>query len=186
MKKRLAAALTLGLALMGQTAAMAATANPAPVAARPAAAAVDTAQAKMAAAKDLLVAMQAKEMFKAQFEASLPKQMANIQKEYPDMSKETRALIETTFREETDRSLDSLMTDIAGLYAKRFSSDEMKTIATFHRTKAGSKLRNESEQLQRELTGVANTWSLEVVRKISRRLQEQLREDRKKGSGISS
>jgi hypothetical protein len=62
----------------------------------------------------------------------------------------------------------------------------MQTIATFHRTKAGSKLRNESEQLQRELTGVANTWSLEVVRKISKRLQEQLREDRKKGLGISS
>lgn len=140
----------------------------------------------MAAAKDLLVAMQAKEMFKAQFEASLPKQMANIQREYPDMSKDMRALIETTFREETEKSLDSLMTDIAGLYAKRFSSDEMKTIATFHRTKAGAKLRNESEQLQRELTGVANTWSLEVVRKISKRLQEQLREDRKRNSGISS
>ena len=34
--------------------------------------------------------------------------------------------------------------------------------------------RAECEQLQRELSGVANTWSLEVVRKISKRLQEEL------------
>jgi hypothetical protein len=151
-----------------------------------AAAQTETGDARMAAARDLLVAMQAKEMFKAQFEASLPKQMANIAREYPDMSPSTRKLIETTFREETDRSLDSLLNDFEGLYAKRFSVDELKTIATFHRTKAGTKLRNESEQIQRELSGLANTWSLEVVRKISKRLQEQLREDRKKGTGFSS
>ena len=140
----------------------------------------------MTAARDLLVSMQAKEMFKAQFEASLPKQMANIAREYPDLSKEARNLIESTFREETDRSLDSLLNDFASLYAKRFSTDELKTISAFHRTKAGTKLRNESEQIQRELSGLANTWSLEVVRKISKRLQEQLREDRKKGTGFSS
>lgn len=142
--------------------------------------------AKLSAALDLLDAMQAKQMFKTQFEASLPKQMANIQREYPDMSRETRNLIETTFREETEHSLDGLMKDIAGLYAKRFTVDEMKTIAAFHRTGAGAKLRNESEQLQRELTGVANTWSLEVVRKISKRLQEQLREQQKNGAKFSS
>ncbi len=146
----------------------------------------ETPDARMAAARDLLVAMQAKEMFRSQFEASLPKQMANIQREYPDMSSDMRKLIETTFREETEGSLPALMNEMANLYAKRFTADDLKTIATFHRTKAGTKLRNESEQLQRELTGVANTWSLEVVRKISKRLQEQLREDRKKGTGFSS
>lgn len=174
-------AVCLGLAV---SVAGVATAAPAP-AAKPAALA-DSMDARMLAARDLLTAMQAKEMFKAQFEASLPKQMANIAREYPDMSPNTRKLIETTFREETDRSLDSLLNDFAGLYAKRFSTDELKTIATFHRTKAGTKLRNESEQIQRELSGLANTWSLEVVRKISKRLQEQLREDRKKGTGFSS
>jgi hypothetical protein len=174
-------ALCLGLAisLAGQAAA-------APAAAAKPAVAAESVDARMVAARDLLAAMQAKEMFKAQFEASLPKQMANIAREYPDMSASTRKLIETTFREETDRSLDSLLNDFAGLYAKRFSTDELKTIANFHRTKAGTKLRNESEQIQRELSGLANTWSLEVVRKISKRLQEQLREDRKKGSGFSS
>jgi hypothetical protein len=179
--KRAFLALGLGLTLLASGSAYAA----APVAAKPAAPA-ESMDARMVAARDLLVAMQAKEMFKAQFEASLPKQMANIAREYPDMSASTRKLIETTFREETDRSLDSLLNDFAGLYAKRFSVDELKTIANFHRTKAGTKLRNESEQIQRELTGLANTWSLEVVRKISRRLQEQLREDRKKGPGFSS
>ncbi|HAH09150.1 MAG TPA: hypothetical protein DCL48_03510 [Alphaproteobacteria bacterium] len=159
---------------MGTPVASAATAAvPASPATAPAADSVDN---RLSAAKDLLVAMQAKEMFKSQFEASLPKQMASIQKEYPDMSKETRDLIERAFREETDRSLDGLMIDIATLYAKRFSADEMKVIANFHRTKAGAKLRGESEALQKELSGVANTWSLEVVRKISKRLQEQLRE----------
>lgn len=156
-----------------------------PVAAKPVAAA-DSQDLRVAAAKDLLVAMQAREMFRAQFEASLPKQMANIQREYPDMTAEMRKLIETTFREETEGSLPALMNEMANLYAKRFTADDLKTIATFHRTKAGTKLRNESEQLQRELSGVANTWSLEVVRKISKRLQEQLREDRKKGTGFSS
>jgi hypothetical protein len=148
--------------------------------------AAETSEAKLLAARDLLAAMQAKEMFKTQFESSLPRQMAGIQKEYPEMSKETRNIIETTFRQETDRSLDGLMLDIAALYAKRFSIDEMKTIATFHRTKAGGKLRSESEQLQRELSGVANTWSLEVVRKISKRLQEELREQTKASSKVSS
>jgi hypothetical protein len=157
-----------------------------PVQAGPAAAPAqaEPADAKMTAAADLLDAMQAKAMFKAQFEASLPRQMAAIQKEYPEMSKQTRDLIESAFREETEKSLDSLMVDIASLYAKRFSVEEMKVIATFHRTKAGTKLRSESEQLQKELTGVANTWSLEVVRKISKRLQEQLRQQQR-GGGTS-
>lgn len=182
MKKSLGAAYVgLGLALIAL--------GPAPAMAqgtKPVLATAEAADGKLTAALDLLDAMQAKQMFKTQFESSLPKQMANIQREYPDMSRETRTLIETTFREETERSLDSLMRDIAGLYAKRFSVDEMKTIATFHRTKAGAKLRTESEQLQRELTGVANTWSLEVVRKISKRLQEQLREQQKNGTKFSS
>jgi uncharacterized protein len=174
-------ALSLGLALTAMGPAFAA----APIAAKPAATA-ETPDARLAAARDLLVAMQAREMFRAQFEASLPKQMANIQREYPDMTKDMRKLIETTFREETEGSLPALMNEMANLYAKRFSADDLKTIATFHRTKAGTKLRHESEQLQRELSGVANTWSLEVVRKISKRLQEQLREDHKKTNGFSS
>jgi hypothetical protein len=136
----------------------------------------ETTDARLAAAHDLLVAMQAKKMFQNQFESSLPRQMANIQKEYPDMTRDTRASIEKAFREETTKSLDGLMFDIATLYAKRFSVDEMKVIASFHRSKAGAKLRGESEELQRELSGVANTWSLEVVRKISKRLQDELRQ----------
>jgi uncharacterized protein len=173
----------LGLALSAVSPVWAAAA-PTP-AAKPAMTA-ESMEARMAAARDLLAAMKAREMFKAQFEASLPKQMANIAREYPDLSKEARGVIETTFREETDKSLDNLLNDFAGLYAKRFSVDELKTISTFHRTRAGTKLRNESEQIQRELTGLANTWSLEVVRKISKRLQEQLREDRNRGTGFSS
>ena len=179
--KKIIGAAVLGSALLGLFPAYAA-APPQTLAATPGA---ETGEAKLVAAQDLLSAMQAKQMFKNQFESSLPRQMANIQKEYPDMSKETRSMIETAFREETDRSLDGLMGDIASLYAKRFSVDEMKVIATFHRTRAGTKLRSESEQLQRELSGVANTWSLEVVRKISKRLEEQLRQQ-SKGSKFSS
>lgn len=114
-------------------------------------------------------------MFVRQFESSLPSQMAEIKKAYPNLSDESRKRIERIFREETADSIDGLMKDIALIYAKRFSVEEMQRIAEFHRSAAGKKLRVESDPLQKELNGVANTWSMDVIGRISKRLRQEIK-----------
>lgn len=130
--------------------------------------------ARMAAAADLLDAMGGRQSVVDQINRVIPAQMAALQAQFPSMSAETRRLIEKSMREEMGNGVNQLLKQMAGAWATRFSADEMRQIAAFHRSAAGQRLRAQQEDLQREITEIGRNWGTEIGRRLQERLQQQM------------
>jgi hypothetical protein len=130
--------------------------------------------ARMVAALDLVDAMGGRESIVEQINRVVPLQMMSLQKQFPTMSADSRQIIETSLRQEFMKGVDMLLGQIAASYAHRFSTDEMRSMARFNRSEAGRKLREQSDDLQRELREISAKWGEEIAKRVGERLQEQM------------
>lgn len=131
-------------------------------------------EARMVAAVDLVEAMGAKQSILEQINRVIPLQMAQLSKQFPSMTLDSRKIIENSMRSEFSSGIDYLLVQIAATYARRFNVSEMKTMAAFNRSPAGTKLRAQSDDLQRELREISQRWGEDVARRVAQKLQEQL------------
>jgi hypothetical protein len=130
--------------------------------------------ARMTAAMDLVDAMGGRESIVEQINRVIPLQMLALQKQFPTMSAESHAMIENSLRQEFMSGVDMLLGRIAASYAHRFTIDEMRSMSRFNRSEAGRKLREQSDDLQRELRDISAKWGEEIAKRVGERLQEQL------------
>jgi hypothetical protein len=130
--------------------------------------------ARMAAAADLLDAMGGRQSVMDQINRVIPAQMAALQTQFPSMTVETRKLIEKSMRDEMTNGVNHLLKQMAGAWANRFSADEMRQIAAFHRSPAGQRLRAQQEDLQREINEIGRNWGTDIGRRLQERLQQQM------------
>ncbi len=130
--------------------------------------------ARMTAATDLVDAMGGRESIVEQINRVIPLQMLALQKQFPTMTVESHRIIENSLREEFMNGVDMLLGRIAGTYAHRFTTDEMRSMAHFNRSDAGRKLREQSDDLQRELREISAKWGEEIAKRVGERLQEQM------------
>lgn len=154
--------------LLAPIAALAAPANAAPQAT------ANDQNARIAAAADLLDAMGGRQSVMEQINRVIPAQMAALQVQFPTMSVDTRRLIEKSMRDEMTNGVNQLLKQMAGAWARRFSVDEMRQIAAFHRSKAGQSLRAQQDDLQREITEIGRNWGADIGRRLQERLQQQM------------
>lgn len=131
--------------------------------------------ARMIAAVDLVDAMGGRESIVDQINRVIPLQMLSLQKQFPTMTAESRHMIETSLRQEFMTGVDLLLGRIAASYAHRFTTEEMRAMARFNRSEAGRKLREQSDDLQRELREISQKWGEEIAKRVGERLQEQMR-----------
>jgi uncharacterized protein len=129
--------------------------------------------ARMVAAMDLLDAMGGRQSIMSQISAVVPAQMQELQTQFPNMSSEMRMAIEHSMRDEMAKGVNQLLTRMAGAWAHRFTSKELREIAAFHRSPAGKKLRSEQEDLHREVSEIGRSWGKEIGKRIQQRLREQ-------------
>jgi hypothetical protein len=130
--------------------------------------------ARLVAAADLVDAMGGRESVVEQINRVIPLQMLSLQKQFPTMSAESRAMIENSLRQEFMNGVDLLLGRIAASYAHRFTTEEMRAMARFNRSEAGRKLREQSDDLQRELREISEKWGEEIAKRVGERLQEQM------------
>jgi hypothetical protein len=90
------------------------------------------------------------------------------------MTADSRRMIEDSLRQEFMRGVDMLLGRIAASYAHRFTIDEMRSMARFNRSAAGRKLREQSDDLQRELREISAKWGEEIAKRVGEHLQEQM------------
>jgi len=131
------------------------------------------ADARMAAAMDLIDAMGGREAITFQISRVVPAQMQELQTQFPNMSAEMRSTIERSMREEMARGVNRLLSQMAGAWAERFTARELREISAFHRSLAGRKLRAEQQDLQRELSDIGRVWGEEIGKRIQQRLREE-------------
>jgi hypothetical protein len=130
---------------------------------------------RLIAAADLVDAMGGRESVVEQINRVIPLQMLALQKQFPKMSTESRQIIENSLRHEFMNGVDLLLGRIASSYAHRFTTEELRAMARFNRSEAGRKLREQSDDLQRELREISEKWGEEIARRVGERLQEQMR-----------
>jgi hypothetical protein len=130
--------------------------------------------ARLMAAADLVDAMGGRESVVDQINRVIPLQMLSLQKQFPTMTAESRHMIETSLRQEFMHGVDLLLGRIAASYAHRFTTEEMRAMARFNRSEAGRKLREQSDDLQRELREISQKWGEEIAKRVGERLQEQM------------
>ena len=131
-------------------------------------------QQRTAAAADLLDAMGGRESVLSQINRVIPIQMQALQSQFPSMTAETRGLIEKSMRDEMTVGVNQLLTQMASAWARRFTANELRTIASFHRSPAGQRLREQQEDLQREIAEIGRNWGADIGRRIQQHLQQQL------------
>jgi hypothetical protein len=130
--------------------------------------------ARLMAAADLVDAMGGRESVVDQINRVIPLQMMSLKKQFPTMSAESRHIIESSLRQEFMTGVDLLLGRIAASYAHRFTTEEMRAMARFNRSEAGRKLREQSDDLQRELREISERWGEEIAKRVGERLQEQM------------
>jgi hypothetical protein len=142
--------------------------------AQPVAAPSSDMEARMAAASDLLDAMGGRQSVMDQINRVIPMQMQALQTQFPSMAADTRAIIEKSMRDEMTIGVNKLMTQMASAWARRFTANDMRTIAAFQRSPAGQRLRQQQEDLQREIAEIGRNWGADIGKRIQEHLQEQL------------
>jgi len=129
---------------------------------------------RMIAAADLVDAMGGRESVVEQINRVIPLQMMSLHKQFPTMSAESRSMIENSLRQEFMSGVDLLLGRIAASYAHRFTTEELRAMARFNRSEAGRKLREQSDDLQRELREISEKWGEEIAKRVGEHLQEQM------------
>jgi hypothetical protein len=130
--------------------------------------------ARLTAAADLIEAMGGRQSVIDQINRVIPAQMQALQTQFPDLTAETRRLIEKSMRDEMTLGVNQLLTQMANAWARRFSVTDLRQIAAFHRSPSGQRLRAQQEDLQREIAEIGRNWGADIGRRIQQRLQEHL------------
>jgi hypothetical protein len=130
--------------------------------------------ARLAAAADLIDAMGGRQSVLEQIDRVIPAQMQALQAQFPSITPDTRRIIEKSMRDEMTLGVNQLLSQMAQAWARRFSVNDLRQIASFHRSPAGQRLRAQQEDLQREIAEIGRNWGADIGRRIQKRLQEHL------------
>jgi uncharacterized protein len=79
----------------------------------------------------------------------------------PDLYKQISQTVEATALKLADRKGD-LNNDIARVWAKAYTEDELKTITAFFKTSAGQKFLTQGTQVSKDTAAAANQWANRV------------------------
>jgi hypothetical protein len=135
----------------------------------------DDMSARLAAAADLLEAMGGRQSIMQQIDRVIPLQMQQLQAQFPNMTPETRRIVEQSMRQEMSNGVNALLTQMAAAWARRFSENDLRQIASFHRSPAGQRLRAQQEELAREIAEIGRNWGADIGRRVQERIQQQLK-----------
>jgi uncharacterized protein len=131
----------------------------------------------LVAAKDLLVATNAKANIETMIGTLLPIELQQVKKDYPNASQASLDAFQAAFIEEIDNSLDDILTLEAHAYAEHFSEDELRQLAQFYRSDLGRKYLSEVPALVKETAPLAAAWGQTAATNAMRKALEKLRKN---------
>jgi hypothetical protein len=112
------------------------------------------------------------------FDGILPRLAAQVEdsliRARPDLHTQITQTVEATALKLADRKGD-LNNDIARVWAKIYTEDELKTIATFYKSSAGQKLLAQGPQITKDTLAAANQWADRVGSELLDKSREALK-----------
>ncbi|ORE97244.1 DUF2059 domain-containing protein [Aurantimonas sp. 22II-16-19i] len=134
----------------------------------------DISESHLAAARAAVTAIRATD----QFDEILPNAATQIKSELinnrPDMEQQISDMVDDAAIALAPRRAD-LETEVARIYARIFSEDELKSIASFYSSGAGEKLLAQGPQATRGMLQAAELWSRGIVRDLRQAAFDEFR-----------
>ncbi len=130
--------------------------------------------ARLAAARELIAAMRAVEGVKQ----ALPMLAGSVRSVIVKANPGTEADIDealATLHNRMAARVDDLVDDIAPVYARGFSREELESLAAFYRSPAGAKLAALQPTLLQETVGIGQRWGERIAAEIEADVKSRLR-----------
>jgi hypothetical protein len=129
---------------------------------------------RMAAARDLLQVTHTD----AQFAAVIPMMFAQLKQAMSPSDPKLQGEFDQVFEEVQKQFIerrDEVLDQIAMLYARKFTADEMKALADFYRSPIGQKFIAAMPELTAEAMRMGNVWGQNIAQDAERKVRDEMR-----------
>lgn len=131
----------------------------------------------LAAALDVMDALNAKATFMVVVESVSSTMLANIKQTHPEASDKAVAEFHKAFKDEMVSQTDELMKMQAAVYAEHFSEADLKALAAFYRSDVGKRFVSEQPAIIKEVTPLALKWGMQAGQNAAQRAMEKLQKE---------
>jgi uncharacterized protein len=134
----------------------------------------------VAAAKELMGVMHATDNVKTIIPQLMQALKPAMVQGRPEVARDFDALMPMMIQAMTSR-VDEMLDKIAGVYARKFTPEEMREMIAFYRAPVGQKVVQELPNIMRESMTIGQQWGQQLGSELHERMLEELR---KKGHNI--
>jgi hypothetical protein len=130
--------------------------------------------ARLAAAKDMMVASRVEK----QFEQVIPLLLDRLKESFRTIAPDKRGVIDGVFEQMQSKFISrraELLDEIAVVYAQKLEAAEMKAVAEFYRSPVGSKLIDAQPQIMQESMMAGQRWGQRIGREIEEEARRELK-----------
>ncbi len=124
-------------------------------------------------AKELIVVMRMTDQFKQMLPSIMQALKPAIVQGRPQAEKDIDTLMPILVDGMSAR-VDDLANDIAAVYARNFTPDEIRDLVAFYRTPAGQKFIEKQPIVARESLAVGQAWGQKIAGELQSRMVEEL------------
>jgi hypothetical protein len=135
----------------------------------------DISETHMQAARDAITAINATDRFDEILPSAAQALKGQLIQKDPNLQEDIIAVVDKHALDLASRRA-ALETESATDYAKSFSEDELKAIATFYNSPAGKKLLEKGPQVTAELARAAQIWQRGIARDLAQAVAKELAE----------
>jgi hypothetical protein len=129
---------------------------------------------RLAAARDLLAATNTE----AQFSMVIPMMFGQLKQSIPPSGPKMQEELDRVFDEIQKQFIDrrvEVLDQIAILYARKFSAEEMRGLASFYRSPMGQKFIAAMPELTADAMKLGNAWGRQIAMDAERKVREEMR-----------
>jgi hypothetical protein len=129
--------------------------------------------ARLAAARQLLVATNTDTQFTTIIPLMFRQMRQSLPAQGPQQQTEVNKVIEEIQKQFIDRR-GEILDQIARLYADKFTADEMNTLAEFYRSPIGQKFIGAMPDLAADAMRLGTSWGQQIGREAQQKIREEL------------
>jgi hypothetical protein len=129
---------------------------------------------RLAAARELLAATNTD----AQFATVIPMMFAQLKQSIPPSGPKMQEELDKVFDEIQKQFIDrrsDVLDQIAALYARKFTADEMKGLAELYRSPLAQKFITAMPELTAEAMMIGNVWGRQIAMDAERKVRDEMR-----------
>ena len=129
----------------------------------------------LAAANDVVMLSGGNERVNSMMALMMPLMVSAERKDMPTISDDALAAFQTALQDEIRKSSPQLLTQIARLYARHYTLDELKQLAAFYNSPVGKKTVSSAADIAKESLPVGMAWGLSIGTTAAQRAKEVVR-----------